>query len=109
MVPCESTAEEVSFERSHHRISSTDSKVRTTLHVSIIDSANERVRIVVFSYQPKKRRPNRKVRQVLREMAQDRAKQEEKAKKEERDRKMAEIAAKKENKKVEKRNKKTKV
>ena len=38
MVPCKSTAEEVSFEWSHHRISFTDSKVRTTLHVSIIDS-----------------------------------------------------------------------
>ena len=31
MLPCKSTAEEVSFEWSHHRISSTDSKVRTTL------------------------------------------------------------------------------
>ena len=30
IVPCESTPEEVSFEWSHHRISSTDSKVRTT-------------------------------------------------------------------------------
>ena len=38
MVPCKSTAEEVSFEWSHHRVSSTDSKVRTTLHVSITDS-----------------------------------------------------------------------
>ena len=38
MVPCKSTAKEVSFEWSHHRISSTDTKVRTTLHVSIIDS-----------------------------------------------------------------------
>ena len=38
---CESTAEEVSFEWSHHRISSTDSKVRTALHVSIIDSGSE--------------------------------------------------------------------
>ena len=37
-MPCKSTAEEVSFEcRSHHRISSTDSKVRNTLHVSIIE------------------------------------------------------------------------
>ena len=42
MVPCKSTAEEVSFEWSHHRISLTDSKVRTTLHVSIIDSGDER-------------------------------------------------------------------
>jgi len=30
IVPLESTAEEVSFEWSHHRISSTDSKVRIT-------------------------------------------------------------------------------
>ena len=34
----------VSFEWSHHRISSTDSKVRTTLHVSIADSGIERVK-----------------------------------------------------------------
>ena len=44
LVPCKSTAEEVSFEWSHHRISSTDSKVKTTLHVSIIDSESERVK-----------------------------------------------------------------
>ena len=44
MVPCKSTAEEVSFEWSHHRISPTDSKVRTTLHVSIIDSGSEMVK-----------------------------------------------------------------
>ena len=37
MAPCKSTAEEVSFEWSHHRISS---KLRTTLHVSIIDSGS---------------------------------------------------------------------
>ena len=43
MVPCKSTAEEVSFEWSHHRISSTDSKVGITLHVSLIDFGNERV------------------------------------------------------------------
>ena len=43
MVPNKSIAEEVSFEWSHHRILSTDSKVRTTLHVSIIDSGRERV------------------------------------------------------------------
>ena len=30
ILPCEKTAEEVSFEWSHRRISSTDSKVRTT-------------------------------------------------------------------------------
>ena len=40
MVPCKGTAIEVSFEWSHHRISSTDSKVRTTLHVFIIDSGS---------------------------------------------------------------------
>ena len=45
MVPCKSTAEEVSFEWSNYRISSTDSKVRTTLHVSIIDSGTEKVDI----------------------------------------------------------------
>ena len=44
MVPCKSTAEEVSFEWSHHRISSTDSKVRTTLHVFQIDSGSKRLR-----------------------------------------------------------------
>ena len=43
MVPCKSTAEEVSFEWSHNRISSTDSKVRTTLHVSTIDFGSEKV------------------------------------------------------------------
>ena len=30
IAPCESTAEEVSFESSHHRISSTDLKVTVT-------------------------------------------------------------------------------
>ena len=33
---CESGGEDVSFEWSHHMISFADSKVRTTLHVSII-------------------------------------------------------------------------
>jgi len=32
IVPCKSTVEEVSFEWSHHRISSTDSKVSTTFY-----------------------------------------------------------------------------
>ena len=36
MIPCKCTAEEVSFEWSHHRISSTDSKVRTTLQCTCI-------------------------------------------------------------------------
>ena len=44
MVPCKSTVKEVSFEWSHHRISSTDSKVTTTLHVSIIDYESGRVK-----------------------------------------------------------------
>ena len=35
------TAEEVSFEWLQHRISSTDSKIRSTLNVSIIDSGSE--------------------------------------------------------------------
>ena len=43
-MPCYSTVEEVSFELSHHGISSTDSKVRTALHVSIIDSGSGRVK-----------------------------------------------------------------
>ena len=43
MVPCKSTAEEVSFEWSHHRILLIDSKIRTTLHVSIIDSGSNMV------------------------------------------------------------------
>ena len=34
MVACKSAAEEVSFEWSHHRILSTDLKVRTTFHAS---------------------------------------------------------------------------
>ena len=42
MVPCQKTPEEVSFELPHHNISSTDSKVRITLHFSIIiDSGSE--------------------------------------------------------------------
>ena len=46
MVPCKSTAEEVSFEWSHHRILSTDLKVRTTVRVSIIASGGDRVKIM---------------------------------------------------------------
>ena len=48
MIPGKSTAEEVLFEWSHHRIWSTDSKVRTTLHVSIINSGIERVKCCLF-------------------------------------------------------------
>ena len=43
MVSCESTGRELSFEWSHHRISSTDSKVRVTLQNSIKHSGSERV------------------------------------------------------------------
>ena len=50
MVPCKSTAEEVSFnEWSHHRILSTDPKVRITLHDCRIDSGRERVRLAVIA------------------------------------------------------------
>jgi len=44
IVTCERTADEVSFEWSHHRISSTNTKVRTTLNVSTTDSGSERVK-----------------------------------------------------------------
>ena len=44
---CESTGREVSFEWSHHRISSTDSKVRVTLQNSIKHSGSERVKNVL--------------------------------------------------------------
>ena len=42
MAQCKSTAEEVSFEWSHQRILLIDSKVRTELHVFIIDSESKR-------------------------------------------------------------------
>ena len=45
MLPGKSTAEEVSFEWSHHRISSTDSKVRTALRVSRSGFESESVRV----------------------------------------------------------------
>ena len=43
MAPCKRTAEEVSFEWSHHRISLTYSKVTTALDVSIIDFGSKGV------------------------------------------------------------------
>ena len=46
---CESTGRELSFEWSHHRISSTDSKVRVTLQNSIKHSGSERVKYRVNS------------------------------------------------------------
>jgi len=48
IVPSESTAEEVSIEWLHHRISSTDLKVKLALEVSIIDSGSERVNLKPF-------------------------------------------------------------
>ena len=44
MVKCSSTAKEFLFEWSHDRISFMHSKVRTTLHVCIIDPRSERVK-----------------------------------------------------------------
>ena len=46
MVACKSTAEEVSFEWSHHRILFTDLKVKSALYVSIIDSGGERLKML---------------------------------------------------------------
>ena len=43
MVPYKSNAEEVSFKWSHHNIFSTDLKVRTVLHVSIIHPGSQRM------------------------------------------------------------------
>ena len=45
MVPCRITTKELTFEWLHHRISSPqNSKVRTTLHVSIVVSESEKVK-----------------------------------------------------------------
>ena len=44
IAPCESTGRELSFVWSHHRISSTDSRVRVTLQNSIKHSGSERVK-----------------------------------------------------------------
>ena len=43
MASCESKGRELSFEWSHHRISSTDSKVKVTLQNPIKQSGSERV------------------------------------------------------------------
>ena len=48
IAPWESTGGEVLFEWSHHRISSSDSKVRVTLQNSIKHSGSERVNIDIF-------------------------------------------------------------
>ena len=49
IAPCVSIGRELSFEWSHHRISSTDSKVRVTLQNSIKHSGNERVHFILFN------------------------------------------------------------
>ena len=46
IVPCESTAKEISFEWSHHGIFSTGSKGRTTLQISIVNYGNKRVNLL---------------------------------------------------------------
>ena len=45
---CESTGRELSFEWSHHRMSSTDSKVRVSLQNSIKHSGSERVKLPYY-------------------------------------------------------------
>ena len=45
IAPCVSSGRELSFEWSHHRISSSDSKVRVTLQTSIKHSGTERVNL----------------------------------------------------------------
>ena len=49
MTPFVSTGKELSNEWSHHRISSTDSKVRVTLQNSIKYSGSERVKPMVLT------------------------------------------------------------
>ena len=46
VVPCKSIRRKVSFKWSHHRFSSTDSKVRTTLQNSFFHPGSERVNTV---------------------------------------------------------------
>ena len=46
MISYKSTAKRVLFEWSQHMISSTDSKVRTELHVFLIDSGGELVNLL---------------------------------------------------------------
>ena len=56
IAPCVSTGREVSFEWSHHRISSTDSKVRVTLQTSIKYSGSERVKLLIIHYHAPKQK-----------------------------------------------------
>lgn len=61
------------------------------------------------SLQSKKRAPSRKVKQLLQESVRDKAKKDERAKKEEKEKRGTDPSAKKEIKKPEKKNKKVKV
>ena len=56
MTSCESTGRELSFEWSHHRISSIDSKVRVTLQNPIKHSGSERVNGFIVKRQRQLRR-----------------------------------------------------
>ena len=56
IAPCVSTDREVSFEWSHDRISSTDSKVRVTLQTSIKYSGSERVKLIIIHYHAPKQK-----------------------------------------------------
>ena len=56
IAPCVSSGREVSFERSHHRISSTDSKVRVALQTSIKYSGSERVKLIIIHYHAPKQK-----------------------------------------------------
>ena len=56
IAPCVSSGREVSFEWSHHRISSTDSKVRVTLQTSIKYSGSERVKLIIRHYHAPKQK-----------------------------------------------------
>ena len=50
MEPCEGTAEEVSFEWKHHRISSTDPKVRVKLMKQVVTHCESIAEEVSFAW-----------------------------------------------------------
>ena len=56
IAPCVSSGREVSFEWSHHRISSTDSKVLVALQTSIKYSGSERVKLIIIHYHAPKQK-----------------------------------------------------
>ena len=60
MTPRESTGRDLSFEWSHHRMSSIDSKVRVTLQNPIQHSGSERVNGLIVERQRQRRRRLRK-------------------------------------------------